>query len=215
MSFTGFSQNPTIVERENKKSIEAAKAFAACYNRAIGFGYARAAENKAENVYSIVDDSGKIISEYTKIHPFSFSGEDKYFVGGNSLSICEYKGFRIGTAICYDLRFPELFSHMSELCDLIIVPACWPSRRSEHWKTLLKARAIENQLYVAGINCCGLINGIDYSGDSSIFNPNGECIAQLSGSDGIICCEIENDVKGFREEFPTVADRREDIYKEL
>jgi predicted amidohydrolase len=214
MSFTGFSMNTELTAENDNESLKLMSSLAKKYRIAIGFGYTRAGKNKAENVYCIVSPTGEQLCEYVKLHPFSYSGEDKYFTGGDRLGICNLFGFNIGIAICYDLRFPEVFTAMSRQCQLIIVPACWPEKRREHWLTLLKARAIENQLYVAGVNCKGDIGGLHYSGDSGVYNPEG-CRLEGKADGELIIYDIANDVSSFRSDFGTVNDKREELYFKL
>ena len=98
------------------------------------------------NSLIVVNPEGKLISKYRKIHPFSYSTEDKHYKRGEELKLTEINGLKIGLSICYDLRFPELYRfYAKEKVHLIIVIANWPDTRIEHWETLLKARAIENQ----------------------------------------------------------------------
>lgn len=249
MSFTGFSMNTKLTAEEcrygsqkedNEKNvtgdissptIDAMKALSKEYGVAIGFGWVMASDDSlCENHYTIVSDKGKVLSDYAKIHPFTYSGEDKYFKGGDSLAFCNIEDFCISTAICYDLRFPEIYQAMSEKADLIVQPACWPSKRKEAWNVLLCARAIENQCYMAGINCVGTINDIEYEGGSAIYTPEGkkqtlaEAVTLNSGKnimrdmpyhENIYIYDIHNDVKKIRDAFPVKADRRTLLYKKL
>ncbi|MBQ8912757.1 MAG: hypothetical protein IJ054_01775 [Lachnospiraceae bacterium] len=158
--------------------------------------------------------------DYAKIHPFSYSGEDRFFVGGEYPDYLYYKGFNISAAICYDLRFPEIFQVMSKKAEMIIVPANWPEVRIGHWDKLLMARAIENQCYIAGINCVGEIGGVSYCGGTMLVNPNGDTVIpdEIEGSDNgemVLIYEIDNDVDNVREAFPVKKDRREKIYESL
>ncbi|MGN1318890.1 MAG: nitrilase-related carbon-nitrogen hydrolase [Lachnospirales bacterium] len=214
MSLTGFSLEVNRT-KENGESINIIKNIAKKYNIAIGFGWVKDCGLKGENVYTIINQNGEVISEYTKIHPFSFSGEDKYFNKGDKLSVFNFMGFNIGSLICYDLRFPEIFQALSKNCHLIVVPACWPEKRSDHFKTLLKARAIENQCYILGVNCVGDVGGLYYSGDSMIINPEGKIIDCLSNKEGLILADIDNDVDVFRNLFPTKKDRQPNLYRQL
>lgn len=117
--------------------------------------------------------------------------------------------------LCYDLRFPEIFQIASKKADVILVPANWPEARTEHWKCLLRARAIENQVYIFGINCVGKNNGLNYSGHSCIIDPNGKVLEELSDREGVLSFELKNDVKKIRDGFPVKRDRREDLYSRL
>lgn len=214
MSFTGFSS-----EIENTKEIgesaAAVKKIAVNNNIAIGFGWVKDCGDRAQNVYTVVDNRGEVMSNYVKIHPFSYSGEDISFISGSKIVYFNYKGFNIGTLICYDLRFPEIFQALSKNADLIVVPACWPQKRSSHWKILLKARAIENQCYIAGINCVGDVGGIYYSGDSSIIDPDGKVLCSVSNEERLVIYDINCDAEKFRKIFPTKKDRKTDLYRKL
>ena len=182
---------------------------------AVGFGWVKEQENKSENHYSIIDAQGNEIFDYQKIHPFSYGGENEKFIKGNEIKNCRMCEHVITAFICYDLRFPILFQYMPDDIDIVIVPANWPQRRSGNWKCLLQARAIENQVYILGINCVGNINGLSYSGDSCIINPLGEIQEQISNAEGIIYADIQNDVNKFRIDFPMRQDRRFDLYKTI
>jgi len=105
----------------------------------------------------------------------SLSDEDKYYNPGRSLKVVDYKGYSIGLTVCYDLRFPELYSALSKKSDVVLNIANWPEKRVDHWLTLLKARAIENQIYMVGVNRTGKDeSGMRYVESSNIFNANGE-----------------------------------------
>jgi predicted amidohydrolase len=130
-----------------------------------------------------VHPSGEV-SYYDKRKSFGLGGEDKFYTAGKTETIVNYKDWKINLQICYDLRFPEIARNYEidgkPKYDLLLYVANWPSKRSEHWKTLLKARAIENQSYVIGVNRFGEdANGLSYSGDSSCFDPLGNCQCQI------------------------------------
>ena len=211
MSFTGFSMNTNLTGESNFETVKTMQDMAGKYGIAIGFGWVEQMDNKCRNIYTVLDEKGGIVSSYAKIHPFSFSGEDKYFEGGNSCVAFNFYGIPFSNFICYDLRFPEVFRQVSDIANAIIIPANWPARRSEHWKTLLRARAIENQVYIFAINCVGDVGGQYYSGDSCIINPNGDVIEIISDREGIIEYDFINDVSAFREKFPVLKDIRPNI----
>ena len=126
------------------------------------------------------------IGQYDKRHLFAFAGEDKHYSPGNKRLIASVNGWRINLQICYDLRFPVWARQRSTYgeegnfepeYDLLVYVANWPERRSEAWKTLLRARAIENQCYVVGVNRIGVDgNGIQHAGDSMIIGPTGDVL---------------------------------------
>jgi omega-amidase len=129
---------------------------------------------------------------YDKRHLFSLAGEDKHYQPGAEKLILEYKGWRINPQICYDLRFP-VWCRNTEHFDLQIFVANWPKRRAVPWKTLLKARAIENMCFVAGVNRVGEDgNGVDHSGDSVVRDPLGTRISSLEpGTENVALVKLE------------------------
>lgn len=145
---------------------------------------------------------------YDKRHLFSMGGEDSLFSAGKSTLVFSFRGFRITAFICYDLRFP-VWSRNRDAYDLLIYAANWPEVRKNVWSTLLKARAIENQCYVAGSNRTGTDGeGIRYCGDSSIINPRGELISLAEGNSQ---CSISGELSmaeldDFRNKFPVSND---------
>ncbi|MBQ9608663.1 MAG: carbon-nitrogen family hydrolase [Lachnospiraceae bacterium] len=244
MSLTGFSMNTDVTAEKDDYTLEKIREFASRYGIGIGVGWTKKGEDSlCENHYTIVSGdvapedggagrNGLIESDYIKIHPFGYDNEDKYFRGGDNLSVFRFSDFSIGTAICYDLRFGEIFTKLSERADLIVVPANWPASRVMHWDTLLRARAIENQCYIAGINCAGMMNAKNYSGHSVIFNPVGEMIRPTmildinnniidvnsyngESEDAILIYDLSNDVQKIRTDFPVKNDRKPDLYNTL
>lgn len=218
MTLTGFSNNISFIAENFEKS-ETIKQFsnlAKEFNISVIFGVVIEDNKKALNRCLFIDNLGNVVSDYSKIHPFSFSKEDKYFNAGNKLSMVEFKNFKIGLTICYDLRFPELYSSLAKDCDLIINIANWPSKRVDHWNTLLKARAIENQIFMMGVNRIGVDgNGLEYSESSNIFNANGEKLEFVQLGDMKIFEIDTNWTKEFKSKFNTTNDRRVEFYKEI
>lgn len=217
MSFTGFSMNISLTGETDDYTVNIIKIAAKEHNIAIGFGYVQLVGGKGENRYVIIGSNGEILSSYTKIHSFAIGGERDDFLSGNSLPAQVEIGLhKISTFICYDLRFPEIFRAVADSSTLITVAANWPKSRREHWIALLKARAIENQVYIAGINCCGTRSDIEYSGDSMIIDPWGNVIAQAnSENEEILVCEIPTNVDEIRNSFPVGASRKPDLYKDI
>ncbi len=214
MSFTGFSMNTELTGELNAETEENIRQLCLKYKTAIGFGWVKN-KKKSENHYTVIDSSGRIISDYIKIHPFSYARENEHYISGNSLDFFELNGIVFSSFICYDLRFPELFRVASIKASVIIVAANWPQKRNEHWETLLKARAIENQVYIIGINCVGNIGEIDYCGSSCVVRPDGEMETLAYGTETNIIYDLKNDVSLFRNEFPTYKDRKDSLYVEL
>lgn len=145
---------------------------------------------------------------YHKIHPFTYGGEDTYFRAGDQLVTTTINNIRISLFVCYDLRFSHEFWTLAPDTDVYLVPANWPASRREHWISLLRARAIENQAYVIGCNRVGSGGGLDYVGDSRIVSPLGEELVADSG-ETIIYADIDpTTVRSVRENFPFMQDRR-------
>ncbi len=218
MSFTGFSMNVEKTKESSEQTMTEVKKISKESDISIGFGWVKAGAGQCENHYSIVSGE-KILLDYVKIHPFSYSQENKFFKSGTQVPTCKCKEFTIGVQICYDLRFPEPFRAISKKAHLVVVPANWPNRRREHWNTLLRARAIENQIYVAAVNCVGEIGEIEYSGDSQLINPNGDVlrgtIMKTNSDSTIYLYNINQDVHRYRNEFPTQSDRRDELYAQF
>ena len=212
MSFTGFSMNTEKTADLTGETVSRVKDIAVRNNVSVGFGWVRRSEEKCENVYTIVDNSGKVVSEYIKIHPFSYSGENRYFRGGDRISVYMIGSIPFSTFICYDLRFPELFRSVCRDVHAVIIPANWPAKRADHWKTLLRARAIENQVYIFGVNCVGEMNGQYYSGDSCVIDPNGEVIMRLFDKEGIIRYDLTDNSDSYRNAFPVLDDIKTDFH---
>jgi omega-amidase len=161
------------------------------------------------NVILIYGPDGRQAARYQKIHPFSFGGEDKLFSGGAEAVTFELEGLVVQPSICYDLRFPELYRAGSQRgVHLILVQANWPEARQAHWEVLLKARAIENQAFVAGVNCVGTQGSLRYVGGSMLISPKGEVLAQAGGAEGVVKGRLEADLcRQWRKAFPALRDR--------
>ncbi len=170
-------------------------------------------EKDDEDIYNSLvhfDNKGIITARYRKIHPYSNAGEDKNFTAGNERIITRIGEVKIGLSVCYDLRFPELFRYYGkERVDIIINIASWPVPRIEHWKTLLKARAIENQCFMIGVNRVGTDLKNNYSGCSGIFDPMGNEVIMIENKEGLFTTEIElGKVNEVREALPFLNDIR-------
>lgn len=217
MSFTGFSMNISHTGESDNYTINAMLSAAKSHKIAIGFGYVQLNSDKGKNHYTVIGSSGKILSDYTKIHSFAIGGEREDFISGNTLpSPFTISSRQISTFICYDLRFPEIFRAVADNSTVITIAANWPASRREHWMALLKARAIENQVYIAGINCTGNQDGLQYCGDSMVIDPWGNVIAAAKSADEeMIICDIADDVAQIRKSFPVHESRKFELYKSI
>lgn len=217
MTLTGFSMNISDIaeDRTTSSSVELFQQLAREFRIAILFGVVFQDGSKATNNAILVNDEGVIKGGYSKIHPFSFAGEDKVFNGGDQICLVNLGKITIGLTICYDLRFPELYSALGKRCELIVNIANWPKKRVEHWNTLLKARAIENQIFVIGVNRTGTDGqGLDYLKSTQALNPNGDLIAATYSDDQIDIANIDSDfIAEYRKSFSTTQDRKPALYK--
>lgn len=167
-------------------------------------------EDKLQNRALVFDDKGERLCSYAKIHPFSYGGEDKFFTAGDSVQTFAWNGFNVCPVICYDLRFPELFRKgLQSGADAFVVIANWPAARQMHWETLLRARAIENQSWVLGVNRCGDDPKLHYDGGTVLYNATGEILAQLDEQPGVLRQAVDADVQQrWRDKFPVLQDIR-------
>lgn len=152
------------------------------------------------------------VAHYDKRHLFAFAGEDAVYTPGQKRVIARVKGWKVCLSICYDLRFPIWLRQPPEAgkrYDLLISVASWPQSRSEAWKTLLRARAIENQCYTAGVNRTGTDgNGIPYAGGSCLFGPAGESLLEAGDQpDTLHATLTKARIAAVRDQFPFLDDQ--------
>ena len=224
MSFTGFSMNLDRIGEPVGQSETVGKmsALARRYQIAIGFGWAALPQatdrinekSLGSNRFTLLDGNGEIVTEYSKIHPFTYGGESERYAKGEQIVSVPFLGRNVSLFICYDLRFPELFQIASQQSDIIFVIANWPEIRSAHWQTLLRARAIETQSYLVGVNCYGSRDGDSYSGDSMAVDSIGNILGILSGREGVLICDLDDRAWRLRQKFSTRTDRQEELYGE-
>ena len=215
MALTGFTMDINKLLLSEYEIISWIKKIAVNNNINIGIGFAIKVDENGKNKYVIVSKEGKILTTYTKMHPFSYSGEDKKYYSGDEICICKIEEFNIAPFICYDLRFPEIFQLASKEAQIITVAASWPKSREQHWITLLKARAIENQCYVIGINRVGSGDGVQYNGASIFVSPNGEILNEINSEEMLIIEELKIEkIREVKDSFDIKKDRREELYNE-
>ena len=208
MFSTGFTMNAAkVAESMTGETIKWLKQRSAEYNTAICGSLVIQEEEKFYNRLIFVEPSGKV-SCYDKRHLFTMAGEEGCYTRGENRLIVEYKGWRICPLICYDLRFP-VWSRNLKNYDLLVYVANWPEQRSLVWNTLLKARAIENQSYVVGVNRVGADgNKITYSGQSQIVDAKGiEMVIGREYSEEVVFAELSHPkLEQFRRKFPVLDD---------
>ena len=207
MFSTGFCTEPEgAAERHGGPALEWMKSKAAETDAAIAGSLAVVEDGKYYNRFYFVRPDGTY-EWYDKKHLFTYGGEHEHFTAGSDRTVVEFKGVRILLEICYDLRFP-VWSRNHGNYDMIIYVASWPSSRRHAWDSLLVARAIENQCYVAGVNRTGADPYNEYSGGSVVIDPYGATIAKCE--DGrVSAAEAEIDIvklEAFRKKFPVLND---------
>ena len=147
---------------------------------------------------------------YDKLHPFTFADEHEHYRAGDEPVTVDIGGLRVSLFVCYDLRFANAFWERASGTDVYLVVANWPAARRYHWRTLLRARAIENQAYVVGVNRVGEAEGLTYVGDSVIVDPSGEVLAEgVDDTEGVVIADVDpGRVAEVREAFRFLPDRR-------
>ena len=171
------------------------------------------------NTMVIIDKDGHIAGRYRKVHLFSLTGEHKYFGTGKKAVICTTSIGRVAPLICYDLRFPELSRVMAlKGAQIFLVSAQWPIGRINHWDFLLRARAIENQVFVVAVNRCGDDPEISYGGHSALISPGGEVLASAMGKEtdcpSVFCGQIDlEEAQNMRNLIPCLKERVPQAYE--
>lgn len=193
--------------------VEEIAALSAQYSMVIVGSLPEPHEDKVYNT-AFVLDKGELKGKYRKIHLFSLMQEDRSFDGGDSWLLAETSVGKVGVFICYDLRFPELARRLAvEGAEILVVPGEWPKPRQEHWRTLLRARAIENQLFVVATNCCGISGRLDFFGMSMIIDPKGELLAEAGCEPQNITALLDFDaMAAWRQQIPCFKDRKPQSY---
>ena len=162
---------------------------------------------RPRNRFVLVAPDGAV-HRYSKIHPFRYGGEHERYSAGTDTLTVDVDGVRVTPFVCYDLRFGDVFWRTAVDTDLYVVVANWPAARAEHWSTLLRARAIENQAYVVGVNRVGHGDGLEYRGASVIIDPWGEVLADAGDTEAIIAADVDPGCAAeIRGRFPFLADR--------
>ena len=207
MFSTGFCTLPEgIAEEADGPTLQWMKSKSAQLNAAVAGSVAVQEGGRYHNRFYFVKPDGSV-SHYDKKHLFTYGGEHKHFTAGNERVVVEYKGVRILLEVCYDLRFP-IWSRNHGDYDMILYVASWPTVRVAAWKSLLVARAIENQCYVAGVNRVGNDPTNEYSGGSMVIDPYGKIIASCEdGVEMAVSADVDMDMlDAFRAKFPVLND---------
>ncbi|WP_431772056.1 carbon-nitrogen family hydrolase [Streptomyces cucumeris] len=171
----------------------------------------RAPDGTLYNTALVFSPDGALVSTYRKIHLFGFDEGEAVMMGaGQDIVTTGPRDATLGLAICYDLRFPELFRLLTEAgAKVLVIPAGWPARRREHWRLLNRARAVENQAYVLGCCSTGTHAGVEQAGHSIVVDPWGEVIAEAGTAEEVLTVELDlGRVDQVRTDLPVLRDRR-------
>ncbi|CQR48329.1 2-oxoglutaramate amidase [Paraliobacillus sp. PM-2] len=181
----------------------------------VGGSVAKRTPEGVTNTMLVINRKGEFVSEYEKAHLFRLMNEEKFLIEGNHTGLFTLENEPSAGVICYDIRFPEwIRTNMVDGAKMLFVVAQWPLVRIDHWKTLLTARAIENQCYVIACNRVGEDPNNTFGGHSMFINPWGEVIREASTEEEMLRCSINlTDVDNIRKTIPVFDDRRPDIYQ--
>jgi predicted amidohydrolase len=212
MFATGFSMNVKIVtDSETAETSDFLSAAARTHEVFILGGLVTSdTAGKGRNQAVVFDPLGDEVVRYTKIQPFSPGGESQYYEAGRETALFDWGGFRVSPFICYDLRFPEHFrAAMHSGATMYAVIANWPDTRAVHWSSLLRARAIENQAMVVGVNRCGRDPGLSYAGGSVIIDASGETLIEAGDIECVVSCDVDpQSAADYRRQLPFLEDAR-------
>ncbi len=201
-------QNDVILERLRRMARE--------HQIHIGGSLLAASGDRGRNRFSLIPPNPDApIVQYDKLHLFRLMDEHNWLQPGERMQMAQIGEVKAGMAICYDLRFPEMFRRYAlDGVQLALIPSEWPSRRRDHWRTLLRARAIENQMFVIAVNAVGPTGGEEFGGCSAVISPWGETLAECAaGEEQLLTIEIDTgEVQQVRRRIPILTDRRPDIY---
>jgi predicted amidohydrolase len=210
MFATGFSMEPErIAEDEGGPNEQFLVEQASTHD---AYVIASIAQRGADGNYrnnAVVARPDGTVDRYAKIHPFSFAGEHERYTAGTDFLTVDVDELRVSLFVCYDLRFADEFWALAAQTDLYVVPANWPQPRHEHWRALLRARAIENQAYVLGVNRVGSVEGLAHVGGSALIDPMGQTVVEGDADEAVLVADVDPRVVAeTRTKFPFLADRR-------
>ena len=215
---TGWDPQPhKNIQDIHGNIISSLRAYAKEYRIGILGSYREAFDPLPKNTAVAIDRDGRILARYAKMHLFSFCHEHEANSPGVDLGIFTFDSLTCGIAICYDLRFPELFRlYAQNGVQAVFVLAAWPQSRIRHWELFVTARAAENQMYILGVNTTGKTPVDQYAGASMTADPHGTIISCADEAEQLLFSEIDPDeVERTKTTFPVEKDRKEALYHSL
>jgi len=220
MSDTGYSMS--VIQKHatawEQGAVSELRTIAKNFSIAIVSGVSERADDCIYNSQVMIDARGEIVAAYRKSHLFAVAPveEQRCFSPGTQLGDVAYGDFHFGFSICYDLRFPELYSTLAvqKSVNVFIISSAWPFPRIEHLRALSVARAIENQSYVILSNRVGKDDGVSFCGSSAIIDPYGVIVAAASTDrEELLIGELSKEtIDSVRERMPVFEHRRSDLY---
>jgi predicted amidohydrolase len=210
MFATGFSMHPERIAEDEGGPNEQFLLDQAAEHQAhlIASIAQRGADGRYRNNAVLARPDGSV-ARYAKIHPFSYAGEHERYAAGEQHLTVEVGGLRVSLFVCYDLRFADEFWPLAGDTDLYVVPANWPEPRHGHWRALLRARAIENQAYVLGVNRVGAAKKLPHIGGSALLDPLGRPLFEGGRDEAVLVGDVDAKIaREIRTSFPFLADRR-------
>lgn len=218
MFATGFSMNVAGIGEETAgESLAFLSSLARRHEIFVTAGIVtRSGSGRGFNEAVTVDPDGRERARYRKMHPFRYGGEDGSYDAGSAPALWRWRDVMVAPFVCYDLRFPEIFRLGAAAgAECFVVIANWPAARIEHWRVLLRARAIENQAYVLGVNRCGADPKLNYPGSTLAVDPHGNLLGELGDGDGALKVEMDPEaVRTCRRKLPFLRDLRADLFRE-
>jgi omega-amidase len=218
MFATGFSMNvASIGEELEGDSFAFLSSLAQKHGVFVLGGVAvRDCRGRGLNQAVVVGPDGKEATRYQKMHPFRYGGEGDFYDAGSAPVLWRWGDLVVAPFVCYDLRFPEIYRLAARGgAELFITIANWPAARIEHWRLLMRARAVENQAYAIGVNRCGSDPKLQYPGASMAVDPQGNILAGLDAEEGWFKVEVDaSTVRAYREKLPFLRDLRADLFRD-
>lgn len=211
---TGWDPTSTLhVQGIDGPIVRRLRSLAEEYSIAILGSFREATETHPRNSCAVVTADGAISATYAKCHLFSPAYEDQMYRRGDTISTFSLAGMDFGLAICYDLRFTSLFRLYADAgVQAVLVPSAWPESRLQHWELFIRARAVEYQCYIAGINPTGITPVDSYAGGSMVADPAGGLLFHAGRNEELLSCDLDPDyVARIRAAFPVNRDRRDDL----
>jgi omega-amidase len=208
------NENLKIHTQSTDTLIKKLRTFAFEHNMAITGSLPEMENGSIFNTMIFIDADGTVKGKYRKIHLFRLTKEHLYYTPGKQIVTVNSLLGRIGLMICYDLRFPELARAMFlDQADIIVISAQWPESRKMHWETLIKARAIENQLFMVCSNRTGKDDILSFPGMSMVVDPMGNVLAEAGRDENCVYAKIDpENIFTARSLIPCINDRQPEIY---